>query len=410
MSASSELLETKNSSGEPTLTAALWRRAAATDLTMQTAIKAAAESFRADRISRERIALRGVLLPLRKRRLRRTVDSFDSMPGQAENPTLPARGWGRIRVRVSRIGLLALRWRILIAAAVAVLGICLILLALAWRASNELMHFGPSEYAWNLSDYPALAKVVEPLKVRSSTGVTLVGRFFPGRDDATVVLSHGYGGDEDEILPVANALHAAGFTVVTYNERSRDGSGGEGTWGVLETVDLRSVINAVVRHAHVNPDELGEFGFSIGADISIMEAAADKRVKAVAAAGSWPTLAGYMKSRLSDVILHPRSPYSPLALWLMQLRTGVDLSTVRPVDYIARISPRPIFLIQGLDDTDVNPHSAIVNYDHARAPRSLWMVKGEGHEDLVKPGGAASSQRVIEFFEHALLPARHHRA
>ncbi|HEX3617930.1 MAG TPA: alpha/beta hydrolase [Solirubrobacteraceae bacterium] len=310
---------------------------------------------------------------------------------------------GRIRSRVSRLRSLALRWRILIATVAAVLAVCLILLALAWRASSELMYFGPSQYAWNLSSYPALAKVVEPLKVRSSTGVTLVGRFFPGSEEATVVLSHGYGGDQDEVLPVANALHNAGFTVVTYNERSRGGSGGEGTWGVRETVDLRSVINTVIHHTHVNPDEIGEFGFSIGADISIMEAAGDKRVKAVVAAGSWPTLAGYMKSRLSDILLHPRSPYSPLALWLMQLRTGVNLSTVRPMDYIARISPRPIFLIQGLADTDVNPHSAIVNYDHARAPRSLWMVKGEGHEQLVSPGGAASSPRVVRFFERALL-------
>jgi dipeptidyl aminopeptidase/acylaminoacyl peptidase len=269
------------------------------------------------------------------------------------------------------------------------------------------MHFGPSKYAWNLADYPALAKSVEPFNVRSSTGVTLVGRFFRGRDDATIVLSHGYGGDEDEVLPVANALHRAGFTVVTYNERSRGGSGGEGTWGVLETVDLRSVITAVIRHPHVNPNEIGEFGFSIGADISIMEAADDKRVKAVVAAGSWPTLAGYMKSRLSDILLHPRSPYSPLALWLMELRTGVNLNTVRPVDDIARISPRPIFLIQGLADTDVNPHSAIVNYDRARAPRSLWMVKGEGHEQLVSPGGAASSPRVARFFERALLSSAH---
>lgn len=332
------------------------------------------------------------------------------MDGQAENPTLVGRSRRRISARLRRLRTLPLRWRVMMATTGAVLGICLILLALAWRASSELMHFGPSEYAWNLSDYPALAKVVEPLKVRSSTGVMLVGRFFPGRDNATVVLSHGYGGDEDEMLPIANALHAAGFTIVTYNERGRDGSGGEGTWGVLETVDLRSIVNAVVRHKHVDAHEIGELGFSIGADISIMEAAADRRVRAVVAAGSWPTLAGYMKSRFSQIILHPRSPYSPLALWLMQLRTGVNLSTVRPVDDIARISPRPVFLIQGLDDTDVNPHSAIVNYDHAHPPRSLWLVKGEGHEDLVKPGGAASSQRVIRFFERALLPSGRHAA
>jgi len=285
---------------------------------------------------------------------------------------------------------------------VAAAGLCLVLLVLAWRASNELMHFGPSVYAWSLDDYPALSRVMEPLTIHSSTGVTLVGRFFPGRSDATIVLSHGYGGNQDEMLPTANSLHEAGFTVVTYNERGRGGSGGEGTWGALETDDLRSVIDAVVKHPHVNPDSIAEVGFSIGADISIMEAAKDKRVKAVVAAGSWPTLWGYLHPRLIDVLLHPTSPYSPLSLWLMQRRTGVNLHSVRPVDAIGQISPRPIFIVQGLDDTDVKPHSAIVNYDHAGPPRSLWMVQGAGHEDLAKPGGALSSKRIAQFLIRAL--------
>lgn len=268
------------------------------------------------------------------------------------------------------------------------------------------MYGPPAHYAWNLADYPALAKVSEPLTIHSRTGVTLVGRFFPGRSSATIVLSHGYYGDQDEMLPVANMLHAAGLTVVTYNERGRDGSGGAGTWGALETQDLRSVIDTVAGHPGVDPNEIGEFGFSIGADITILEAAADPRVKAVVADASWPTLSGYMKSSLSDVLLHPAAMYSPLALKLLELRTGANLGQVRPVAVIARISPRPILLIQGLADTDVSPHSAVVNFDHARPPRQLWLVRGEGHEATVDPGGAGTSPRVGAFFAAALHPTR----
>lgn len=312
------------------------------------------------------------------------------------DPPLPEQGRALVAHR---------RLRLMIAGAVAVIGICAVLVALAWRASNALMYSPPSHYAWNLGDYPALARVAEPFRVRSSTGVTLVGRFFPGRRNATIVLSHGYGGDEDEMLPVASTLHAAGFTIVTYNERGRDGSGGAGTWGALETRDLRSVIDAVVRHPHVDPNEVAEFGFSIGADISILEAATDPRVKAVVADASWPTLSGYMKPRLSDILLHPTAMYSPLALKLLQWRTGADLSQVRPAAVIGRISPRPILLIQGLADKDVNPHSGVVNFQHARPPRQLWLVKGEGHSGTVAPGGAGTSPRVAAFFERALQPS-----
>jgi uncharacterized protein len=286
-----------------------------------------------------------------------------------------------------------------------VLGLCLILVALAWRASNAAMEGPPAHYPWSLASYPALARVSEPITVHSRTGVTLVGRFFPGRYGATVVLSHGYGGDQDEMLPVANTLHAAGLSVVTYDERGRGGSGGQGTWGALEAQDLGSVINAVARHPGVDPNEIGEFGFSIGADISIMNASADRRIKAVVAAGSWPSLQGYMKSSLIDVIRRPTWMFSPLALKLLELRTGADLDQVRPGAVIARISPRPILLIEGLSDTDVTPHDAVVNFDLARSPKQLWLVKGEGHEDMVRPGGAATSARVSAFFTRALLPS-----
>jgi uncharacterized protein len=294
--------------------------------------------------------------------------------------------------------------RILVLGFGAVFAVGVALLALAWRASNADMQFPPAHYAWNLASYPPLSQASQPLTVHSHTGVTLVGRLFPGKYGATIVLSHGYGGNQDEMLPVASALHAAGFTVVTYDERGRGGSGGQGTWGALESQDLRSVIDVVTRHAGVNSQEVAELGFSIGADISIIEAAADPRVKAVVAAGSWPSLSGYMNSSLIDVIKRPTWMFSPIALKLLELRTGADLGQVRPGAVIARISPRPVLLIEGLADTDVLPQMAVANFDRARSPKRLWLVRGEGHEDMVRPGGAATSPRVNAFLIRALLP------
>jgi fermentation-respiration switch protein FrsA (DUF1100 family) len=296
--------------------------------------------------------------------------------------------------------------RIALLAAGAVLTIALGLVVLAWRASDALMDSPPAHYAWTLRSYPALARVAEPLTVHSRTGVVLTGRFFPGRSEATIVLSHGYGGDQDEMLPVASMLHAAGFTVVTYNERGRDGSGGQGTWGALETIDLRSVIDTVARHPSVDPGAIGELGFSIGSDITILEAARDRRIKAVVAVASWPSLSGYMRTGLGDILLKPTAMFSPLSLELLELRTGADLGAVRPGAVIGAISPRPILLIQGLADTDVLPRFGERNFALARAPKQLWLVPGEGHERTVQPGGAASSPRVGAFFVHALLHRR----
>ena len=152
------------------------------------------------------------------------------------------------------------------------------------------------------------------------------------------------------------------------------------------------MIDTVVHHPGVDPNEIGEFGFSIGADITILEAAHDPRVKAVVADASWPTLAGYMKSNLADVILRPTWAFSPLALKILELRTGADLSQVRPVSVIGEISPQTDLPHPGPRRDGRETSSAIVNYDHARAPKQLWLVKGEGHDNTVFPGGAERSR------------------
>jgi dipeptidyl aminopeptidase/acylaminoacyl peptidase len=285
----------------------------------------------------------------------------------------------------------------------AVLAVCLIAVVLAWRASSVLMNPPLEPYPWSLADYPALKASETPLTIHSSTGVTLSGRFFRGTEGATIVVSHGYGGDQDEMLPVANALHAAGFNVVTYNERGQ--SGAEITLGGLESKDLRSVIGVVSRHAYVNPNQIGEFGFSMGGATTILEAASDPRVKAVVDDAGWSRVQDWASSSLSDAILKPTSMFSPLSLKLFELRTGVVLNSISPKNFIARISPRPVFIIQGKADTDVPPSASLVNYAHAKAPRTLWMVPGEGHEATISPGGAGTSQRVSAFFTRALRSA-----
>ena len=307
-------------------------------------------------------------------------------------PTVRSKSLPRVRLKLIAVGVGA------------VLAVCLIAGALAWRASNVLMNPPLGTYSWSLATYPALKASEQPLTIHSSTGVTLAGRFFRGTEGATIVLSHGYGGDQDEMLPVANTLHAAGFNVVTYNERGD--SGAQITLGALESKDLGSVIDVVSHHAYVNPNEIGEFGFSMGGATTIMEAAGDPRVKAVVDDAGWARVQDWAKSSLSDAILHPTSMFSPLSLKLFELRTGVDLNTLRPEDVIARISPRPILIIHGTADDDVPTNDSRINYAHAKAPRTLWLVPGEGHEQTISPGGAGTTSRVSAFFTRALLPPR----
>jgi len=103
------------------------------------------------------------------------------------------------------------------------------------------------------------------------------GRFFAGSNGATIVLSHGYGGTQDELLPVVDFLARAGFSVLTYDLRGCGRSSGSGTFGALETEDLISAIDFLVARPDVDSSRVGALGFSMGAATTVMAAARDLR-------------------------------------------------------------------------------------------------------------------------------------
>ena len=79
------------------------------------------------------------------------------------------------------------------------------------------------------------------------------------------------------------------------------------------------------------------------------------------------------------------------------------VASVRPVDDIARISPRPVFLIQGLGDGMVPLDSAQRLYDAAGEPRQLWTENEVPHLNIYAYYRTRCTKRVIKFFDEYLL-------
>ena len=275
-------------------------------------------------------------------------------------------------------------------------------LALAWRASERAMHPGPATPARRLSDFPELEP--EQVSVDSATGVRLAGRFFAGRSRATIVLTHGYGGNQDEMLPTAGALHRAGFSVFTYDLRGTGDSGGAVTFGVREQEDLRSAVDYLVSRSDVDDEKIGALGFSLGGATTLLAAAADPRIKVVAADSAWANVYHWLRPSIAK-LLHPKDPFSPLSLKLIEWRAAIDLDELRPVEDVGRLSPRPLMLIHGTADAVVPLRDSEHLLAAAGAPAELWRVDGASHGDTVAPGGATASERVAAFFQRSLDPA-----
>lgn len=276
--------------------------------------------------------------------------------------------------------------------------------ALGWDASGNAIHPGAGAYAWTISDYPTL--VAEEVSVESRTGATLSGRFFEGRTRAAVILVHGYGGNQDEMLPAADELHEAGFTVFTYDQRGCGRSSGEVTFGAREQDDLLSVLDYLASRPDVDRDRIGAFGFSMGGSTILLTAAGEPRIKAVATDSAWSDVRHWLRPSVGAVFTRPRDRFNALSLKLAELRTGIDLDDLRPVEVVGRLSPRPLLLIHGTEDDVVFPSESDRNYDAANEPKQLLLVPGAAHGDTIAPGETSKLAEVREFFQRALTSAK----
>jgi len=270
-----------------------------------------------------------------------------------------------------------------------------------WIGSERAIHRPQNIYSWTLADYPNLR--AEPVTIQSRTGVALAGRFFPGTSRTTIIISHGFGDNQDQLLPWADFLNRAGYSLFTYDMRNRGGSGGDATtFGALEQEDLLSVIDYVAARPDVDAARLGALGLSLGGATTILAAARDTRIKAVVDDCGFSDAPAVVDTAYEYFLHLPAFPFAPVSVKIGELRTGTDFGAVRPVDAVGQISPRPIFIIHGLADIVVPPAHSERVFAAAGEPKQVWYVPGAKHNGSREVAGAEYGQRIVEFFRSTL--------
>jgi fermentation-respiration switch protein FrsA (DUF1100 family) len=256
-------------------------------------------------------------------------------------------------------------------------------------------------YVWRLSDYPELR--AEKIAFHNRTGILLDGWFFRGASRATIILSHGYGDDKNQMLPWADFLNRAGYNVFDYDMRSRGHSGGTAaTLGALEQVDLTSAVDYLASRPDVDPSHIGALGVSLGGSVTILAAARDRRIRAVVDDCGFSDAPSIISATFEHFVGLPAFPFAPVTVKIAEIRTGVDINGVRPIDRIGLISPRAIFIIHGLADRTVPPADSAQNYAAARPPKAIWWVSGAHHVESLTVAHVEYVRRVVAFFRHYL--------
>lgn len=211
---------------------------------------------------------------------------------------------------------------------------------------------------------------------------------------AVILVAHGYGASRSEHYHALFASH--GYGVISWDFRAHGKSGGDfSSLGYHEVLDAKAALDFALAQPGV--EHIGAWGGSMGGVTMIRAAAQYPEIEALVADSPFTTLEDEMDLRVPFPVMRS------LIRFFAERESGVAVDTVRPLDDIGRISPRPIFLIQGMGDGMVPINSAERLFDAAGEPRQLWTENDVPHLNMYAFYKTRYTKRVIKFFDEYLL-------
>jgi uncharacterized protein len=234
----------------------------------------------------------------------------------------------------------------------------------------------------------------------AADGIILRGWYIPSKNGAVVIALHWYGGNRLGILDQAGLLAKHGYGVLLYDQRASGKSDGESlSWGWRDVPDVSEAVHFLNSVPGLDPQRIGLYGCSTGAEISLAAAALDLSIRAVAAEDAeYTTTRDQLSPRtVTDFVFWP---ILPLLVKFMEWRSGTS-APIALSDAVKQISPRSLFLISSGKSYDA--WQAQYYYDLAGEPKSLWNVPEAVHCNSLTARPDEYETRLIQFFDGALL-------
>ena len=239
----------------------------------------------------------------------------------------------------------------------------------------------------------------------TADGVSLKGWFIEANpaSDKTIILMHGWGMNRSDILKNTYFLRDQGFNLCYFDFRAMGESGGKvSSIGYLETQDVKACIKYLKKHYPAQSQKIGLYGLSMGGMVALYEAAHNHEIVCVAAEASYFSFRRVV-SRWAWVHHHvPYFPLLPIILHYIRYYLHANPEQYSPRFNIAKIAPRPVFIIHGRRDNLVPAVQAKWLYRSAGEPKNLWLVDNAKHGKCAEEGGFTYKQKLTEFFKQYL--------
>jgi fermentation-respiration switch protein FrsA (DUF1100 family) len=247
----------------------------------------------------------------------------------------------------------------------------------------------------------------EEVSTTSEDGLKLGGWYIPGQNGAAVMIQHGTPGGRQDGLYEADVLNKAGFTILLGSFRAHDDSEGEKiSFGYYEQLDLKAWHEYLLAREGIPSEKIGLYGESMGGGTSILYAAGNPGVGAVATGSAF----GLTKEVIIEFIIYETGLPRPAASFLANFITfwgqregnfiAKELDTIAVV---SKISPVPVLIIHGGSDDKIGPNIGKQLYEAAADPKELLWIEEAKHVNFEDYQPELYKETLIDFFSQHLL-------
>jgi alpha-beta hydrolase superfamily lysophospholipase len=246
----------------------------------------------------------------------------------------------------------------------------------------------------------------EDVTVTNRHGLQLVGWYVPPRNGAVIMVQHGGFEDRPTALPEAKLLYERGYGVLFTTIEAHDLSEGEVLGPSADAwQDIDAWCRFLLTREDLDRDRIGIFAKSYGGLLAIQCAARNQAVKAVAVDCAIASLKDLIEVTSTAFTGLPPFPFAPMVQFWVERAIGFRFEDVTAIDWIGRISPRPVLLMQGGRDELIPVNSGQRLYDAAGEPKELWFEAEVRHNEFAERMPQAFQERIAGFFDRCLLGA-----
>ncbi|GFZ95853.1 alpha/beta hydrolase [Paenibacillus marchantiophytorum] len=230
----------------------------------------------------------------------------------------------------------------------------------------------------------------------------LDGWFIPAKSTKTVIFSHGYGGNREELwVPLYNLareLHLQNYNVLMFDYGYvHPGSKRLMTGGIQESQELLGAID-YVKHLS-NNGSIYIWGFSMGAGTALQAALQNGNdISGMILDSTFLLNPDTLYHNMKQVVNVPKFPSLPLVRLFFPLLNGVSLHEVPYNKVTSTAYPMPIFFIHGTEDYKA-PYGMVEDMfkQQKDAESKLWIIPKAQHELLYRAEPKAYIRKTMNF-------------